>query len=133
MSCREAFDAAFYCQSLGGQWNAVYREGEVRSCSAHWEDFWFCMRTRTNSGPSKAAAIREYYRGKELAKYGPGKPSSTDVWEARTEKVPVGSTFNEPLQSPDISDEEWRVLEIQRRRAVQQSMAAAAVADSQGS
>ena len=46
MSCRQAFDAAFYCQSLGGQFNNLYRYGTIRSCSENWKDFWFCMRTK---------------------------------------------------------------------------------------
>jgi hypothetical protein len=47
MSCRQAFDAAFYCQSLGGQFNNLYRYGNIRSCSENWRDFWFCMRTKS--------------------------------------------------------------------------------------
>jgi hypothetical protein len=47
MSCRQAFDAAFYCQSLGGQFNNLYRYGGIRSCSENWKDFWFCMRTKS--------------------------------------------------------------------------------------
>ncbi|KAI1869068.1 uncharacterized protein JN550_006055 [Neoarthrinium moseri] len=124
MSCRQALDAAFYCQSPGGQWNAVYREGNVRSCSSHWDDLFFCMRTRTMGGPVKEEAVRDHYRQKELAKYGPGRPSSADVWEPRQEKVPVGSAFREKYEKPDISDEEWRVLEIQRRKAIQEALAA---------
>jgi hypothetical protein len=29
MSCRQAFDQAFYCQSLGGKFNDIYRYGEA--------------------------------------------------------------------------------------------------------
>jgi hypothetical protein len=47
MSCRQAFDAAFYCQSLGGQFNNLYRYGGIRNCSENWKDFWFCMRTKS--------------------------------------------------------------------------------------
>lgn len=47
MSCRQAFDAAFYCQSLGGQFNNLYRYGGIRSCSENWKDFWFCMKTKS--------------------------------------------------------------------------------------
>jgi hypothetical protein len=47
MSCREAFDAAFYCQSLGGQFTNLYRYGGIRSCSENWSDFWFCMRMKS--------------------------------------------------------------------------------------
>jgi hypothetical protein len=46
MSCREAFDSAFYCQSMGGQFNNLYRYGGVKSCSEHWSSFWFCMRMK---------------------------------------------------------------------------------------
>lgn len=121
MSCRQAFDAAFHCNSLGGQWTSVYRAGSVRSCSEHWDDFWFCMRTRAYSSPQKEEAIRDHYRKKEYAKYfAPGRPSSTDVWEPRTEKVEPGSAFREPLDMPDVSDEEWRRREIERRRRVQE-------------
>ncbi|KAI0142423.1 hypothetical protein F4776DRAFT_611988 [Hypoxylon sp. NC0597] len=121
MSCRQAFDAAFHCNSLGGQWTSVYRAGSVRSCSEHWDDFWFCMRTRAYSSPQKEEAIRDHYRKKEYAKYfAPGRPSSADVWEPRTEKVEPGSAFREPLDMPDVSDEEWRRREIERRRRVQE-------------
>ncbi|OTA94048.1 hypothetical protein M434DRAFT_395122 [Hypoxylon sp. CO27-5] len=121
MSCRQAFDAAFHCNSLGGQWTSVYRAGTVRSCSEHWDDFWFCMRTRAYSSPQKEEAIRDHYRKKEYAKYfAPGRVSSTDVWEPRSEKVEPGTAFREPLDMPDVSDEEWRRREIERRRRVQE-------------
>lgn len=123
MVCRDALDAAFYCQSPGGQWNAVYREGNVRSCSDHWEDLWFCMRTRAMTGKMKEGMIRDHYRAKELRKYGPGKPNSTDVWESREDKVEPGTAFTERYAPPNISDEEWRTLEIQNRRAVQDALA----------
>ncbi|RYP67938.1 hypothetical protein DL771_006971 [Monosporascus sp. 5C6A] len=125
MSCRAAFDAAFHCNSLGGQWTSVYRSGGVRSCSEHWDDFWFCMRTRTYPGPLKEEAIRDHYRRRELARYhGPGKPSSTDVWEPRTERLPPGAAFREPLgpMPHDLSDEEWYAMEIERRRRVQEAL-----------
>ncbi|KAF4341253.1 early meiotic induction 1 [Fusarium beomiforme] len=98
MSCRQAFDQAWACNSMGGQFNAVYRYGEMRSCSEHWDDFWFCMRTKSYSPEMREKAIRDYYRAKEFAKYGPGKPSSEDVWESREEKVPEGTVFNEPVE-----------------------------------
>ncbi|KAI1499807.1 hypothetical protein F5X99DRAFT_388656 [Biscogniauxia marginata] len=118
MSCRQSFDLAFHCNSLGGQWASVYRSGAVRSCSHHWDDFWFCMRARAYSGRVKEDAVRDYYRRKEVAKYGPGRPSSTDVWEARTERLEPGAAFAEPYDMPDVSDEEWRRLEIERRRQI---------------
>ncbi|RYP14367.1 hypothetical protein DL765_006412 [Monosporascus sp. GIB2] len=125
MSCRAAFDAAFHCNSLGGQWTSVYRSGGVRSCSDHWDDFWFCMRTRAYPGALKEEAIRDHYRRRELARYhGPGKPSSADVWEPRTERLPPGTAFREPLgpMPHDLSDEEWYAMEIERRRRVQEAL-----------
>lgn len=83
---------------MGGQFNAVYRYGEMRSCSEHWDDFWFCMRTKSYSPEMREKAIRDYYRAKEFTKYGPGKPSSEDVWESREGKVPEGTVFNEPVE-----------------------------------
>jgi hypothetical protein len=50
MSCRQAFDSAFYCQSMGGQFNNLYRYGGVRSCSENWSDFWFCMKAKSAGG-----------------------------------------------------------------------------------
>ncbi|CAM1504155.1 Fc.00g017460.m01.CDS01 [Cosmosporella sp. VM-42] len=98
MSCRQAFDQAWACNSMGGQWNAVYRYGEMRSCSEQWDDFWFCMRTKSYSGEMREKAIRAHYRNKEFAKYGAGKPSSEDVWESREEKVTPGSVFTEKIE-----------------------------------
>jgi len=57
MSCRQAFDAAFYCQSLGGQFNNLYRYGGIRSCSENWKDFWFCMRTKSYPPELKERAL----------------------------------------------------------------------------
>ncbi|KAI1745681.1 hypothetical protein F4680DRAFT_402978 [Xylaria scruposa] len=122
MSCRQAFDHAYHCNSLGGQWTAVYRAGTVRSCSEQWDDFWFCMRTRAYSGAVKEDAIRDYYRQKELRKYGDGRPNSTDVWEPRSERLPPGSAFQERYVKPDISDEEWYRLEIERQRMIQRML-----------
>ncbi|KAG5930481.1 hypothetical protein E4U42_001053 [Claviceps africana] len=97
MSCRQAFDLAWSCNGLAGQFNSVYRHGNMRSCSEHWDDFWFCMRTRAHTGPLKADMIRTHYRNKAYRKYGQDKPSSEDIWEKRTEKLPPGSTFNIPF------------------------------------
>jgi hypothetical protein len=85
MSCRQAFDNAFYCQSLGGQFNNVYRYGQLKDCSTHWSEFWFCMRTKNKSEESKAELIQEWYRKKE-DKYRTG-PSSEDVWTERKERL----------------------------------------------
>ncbi|EEH03792.1 conserved hypothetical protein [Histoplasma capsulatum G186AR] len=95
MSCRSAFDYAFFCQSLGGQWVNVYRYGELRSCSEHWSDFWFCMRTRSYSAEEKARMVADRYRRKAV-KYKTG-PSSEDVWDVRTE--PVKGAFQGDLKA----------------------------------
>jgi hypothetical protein len=55
MSCRQAFDAAFYCQSLGGQFNNLYRYGGIRSCSENWKDFWFCMKSRSTGDDERSS------------------------------------------------------------------------------
>lgn len=133
MSCRQAFDAAFHCNSLGGQWLSVYREGGVRSCSEHWDDFWFCMRARAYSGPLKEDAIRDRYRRRELARYhAPGAPSSADVWEPRTELLAPGSAFAHPYVKPDVGDEEWRLREMEHWRAVRQMLKAEEEAEAAG-
>lgn len=88
LSCRDAFDYAWHCQSPGGQFTAVYRSGGLRSCSELWDDFWFCMRIKSYGPELKKEAIKEWYREKEREKYdGPGKRSSEDVWESRDQKV----------------------------------------------
>jgi hypothetical protein len=122
MSCRQAFDLAWQCNSLGGQWNAVYRYGSMRSCSENWDDFWFCMRTKSYSADMRERAIKEHYRAKEVAKYGSGKPSSEDIWEARTTKVEPGSTFAESFGAPKVDDEEWRRQESERRQQIRDGL-----------
>lgn len=86
MNCRQQFDQAFYCQSLGGKFNDIYRYGEFRSCSEQWNAFWFCMRTRTLGDDAKAAQTMDYYRDRDLKRrkqFG----SSEDVWDIRTRSV----------------------------------------------
>ncbi|GAD97309.1 conserved hypothetical protein [Paecilomyces variotii No. 5] len=85
MDCRSAFDYAFFCQSFGGQFVSVYRYGELRSCSEHWDNFWTCMKARSYPDESRKRMIREHNRKKAI-KYKTG-PSSEDVWEIRTEPV----------------------------------------------
>ncbi|KAI1493014.1 hypothetical protein F5X96DRAFT_296263 [Biscogniauxia mediterranea] len=121
MSCQQSFDQAFYCNSFGGQWMSVYRTGAARSCSEYWSEFWFCMRARSmRAGEARDNTVRDYYRRRELARYGPGRPSSTDVWEPRTERLAPGEAFSQPYVAPEVDDEEWRRLEIQRRRMVRE-------------
>ncbi|KAL6892271.1 hypothetical protein GGI43DRAFT_413560 [Trichoderma evansii] len=123
MSCRQAFDQAWSCNSLGGQWNAVYRQGEMRSCSHLWDDFWFCMRTKSFTGTIKENAIREHYRRKEYEKYyAPGSHSSEEIWEAREQKVAPGTAFSEAIEIAQVDDDEWRRLEDERRKKIRQDL-----------
>ncbi|PHH87512.1 hypothetical protein CDD83_8759 [Cordyceps sp. RAO-2017] len=122
MSCRQAFDLAWSCNSLGGQFNSVYRYGTMRSCSEVWDDFWFCMRTKSYTGELKENMIREHYRNKEHAKYGGGKPSSEDVWESRPRRVQPGTAFSERVDQPVVNDDEWRRMEAQRRDEIRRGL-----------
>lgn len=93
MSCRAAFDSAFYCSSLGGHFNDIYRYGQLRSCSDHWNDFWFCMRTKNSySGQDvKERMVQERYREKEdRVKAG---PNSEHVWTKRAPGEEVRGAF----------------------------------------
>nr|POF17580.1 early meiotic induction protein 1 [Quercus suber] len=86
MSCRDAFDQAFYCQSFGGKFNDVYRYGAVKECSEHWGAFWFCMRIRTLPGKDKEEQIADFYRTRDEKRkrlWG----SSEDVWDLRDKAV----------------------------------------------
>lgn len=85
MSCRQAFDSAFYCQSPGGQFINVYRYGGLRDCGESWAAFWFCMRTKSYPDVERQRRIREFYRQRDR-KYRIG-PSSEDVWDMRTKPV----------------------------------------------
>ncbi|QPH06270.1 hypothetical protein C2857_004640 [Epichloe festucae Fl1] len=122
MSCRQAFDLAWSCNGLGGQFNSVYRYGNMRSCSEHWDDFWLCMRTRAYTGDLKANMVRTHYRNKAYRRYGEGKPSSEDIWESRTERLPPGSAFNVPVGEADVGDEEWRAKDEARRRKLREGL-----------
>jgi Protein of unknown function (DUF3128) len=104
ISCRSAFDYAFFCQSFGGQFVNVYRYGTFRSCSNHWQDFWLCMRTRQWNKADREKAIADHYR-KKVIKYKQG-PSSEDVWEMRTE--PVKDAFQGDLEALERQVDEWR-------------------------
>lgn len=86
MSCRQAFDQAYYCQSLGGKFKDIYRFGAIQSCSEQWGAFWFCMRTRAYGPEEKERQVVEHYREREERKrkqFG----SSEDVWQLRTKAV----------------------------------------------
>ena len=82
MSCRDAFDHAFYCSSLGGKFMDVYRFGTVQSCSDHWAAFRFCMRTRTLPKEERERRIVDHYAERDERRereFG----SSERVWEMR--------------------------------------------------
>lgn len=117
MSCRDAFDAAFYCNSMGGQFNHLYRYGSVGSCSENWNDFWFCMRTRTHGDREKQEAIKARYRDKVARKYPRGEfgRSSEDVWKSRDKKVEWGEAFKTPFPEFKGTDEEWNRMERENR------------------
>ncbi|RAR16589.1 Early meiotic induction protein 1 [Stemphylium lycopersici] len=98
MSCRAAFDSAFYCSSLGGHFNDIYRYGQLRSCSDHWNDFWFCMRTKNSySGQDvKERMVQDRYREKEQRlKSG---PNSEHVWTKRGVGEEVKGAFSRPAE-----------------------------------
>lgn len=114
---------AYYCQSLGGQWNNVYRYGDLRSCSELWNDFFFCMRAKgTPAGKVKEDMIKEHYRGKLLAKYGPGKPSSEDVWQERKERVAPDEAFALPVEPPQVDDVELQKWEMARMERIRKGL-----------
>jgi len=99
MSCRETFDNAFYCHSLGGKFNDVYRYGHLKDCSEQWGAFWFCMRINTLPDRDKQRMVRDYYAARDERRrkeFG----SSEDVWEIR-EKA-VTSAFG---RDPDADEE----------------------------
>jgi len=122
MSCRDAFDYAWHCNTPAAQWNAVYRYGGVRSCSDLWEDFWFCMRTKQYGPEMRAEAVRAHYRERMNEKYyAPGKKSSEDVWESRERLVEPGTAFRHRFDDPAAEgDAEWNLREMERRRRIRE-------------
>ncbi|KAI1961105.1 hypothetical protein LOZ58_003593 [Ophidiomyces ophidiicola] len=108
MSCRMAFDYAFFCQSFGGQWVNYYRYGELKDCSQHWSDFWFCMRTKSYSEADKAKMIVDHNR-KKATKWKTG-PNSEDVWDIRTE--PVRGAFEGDFEA---AEREMKLAEQRER------------------
>ncbi|RKF72903.1 hypothetical protein GcM1_246103 [Golovinomyces cichoracearum] len=118
MSCRDAFDSAYYCASLGGAFTNLYRYGTVRSCSDHWDKFWFCMRTRTYDNKSKEEAIKDYYRKVELSKYGKRGTSSQDIWKSRDHLVQKGTAFKSDEEEWKGTDEELRTAILDMRKRI---------------
>src|SRR4051794_9306041 len=91
MSCRAAFDSAFFCKSPGGRFMDIYRYGAMRDCSEHWTDFWFCMRIKSKAASLKRELVEERYRQKEeRLKAG---PNSEDVWDVRGPRERVVGAF----------------------------------------
>ncbi|RVX67329.1 hypothetical protein B0A52_09110 [Exophiala mesophila] len=104
MTCQSAFNYAMFCNMFSGQFLNVYRYGEFRSCSNHWDDFWLCMRTRTWADADRAKAIQDHYR-KKAVKYKMG-PSSEDVWELRTE--PLKDAMQGNLEELEARTAAWK-------------------------
>lgn len=90
MKCAQCFDLAYYCSSMAGQFNNIYRYGGLRSCSEQWAQWRFCMRTKAMSEDTRKLKIREWNQ-RRAAQYKMGK-SSEDVWNVR--KEPVEDAFS---------------------------------------
>lgn len=107
ISCQSAFDSAFYCQSLGGQFNNVYRYGTLRDCREQWKQFWFCMKTNRGflGDEEREKRVREHYKLREM-KYRVG-PSSEDVWKPRT--MMVQGAFERSLEEDERVEREQRL------------------------
>jgi len=106
MNCRQAFDQAFYCQSLGGKFNDIYRFGHLKDCNEQWGAFWFCMRHRTLSAKDREPQIRDYYEERDERRrreFG----SSEDVWEIR--EKPVERAF---WKDPDADEDDGRGVQV---------------------
>ncbi|KAG2213387.1 uncharacterized protein EV154DRAFT_478872 [Mucor mucedo] len=80
-SASETFDAAFQCYTLGAQAINYYRYGSKKDCAGKWEDFKFCLKTKTKSSELADAMLRERKANKEAARMR-GR-NSEEVWEAR--------------------------------------------------
>jgi hypothetical protein len=105
MSCRQAFDQAFYCQSLGGKFNDIYRYGSLNSCSEQWGAFWFCMRVRQYADKDKQEVIKEFYKDRD-AKRQQQFGSSEDIWEIRTKGVEKAFWKNVDAEDGDVAVKE---------------------------
>lgn len=104
MSCRQAFDQAYYCQSLAGKFHDIYRYGRIQSCSEQWGAFWFCMRVRTLPQKDKESQIRDYYADRDERRrkeFG----NSENVWEIR-EKAVDRAFWKDPDVDGDVAVEE---------------------------
>ncbi|CAO1602170.1 hypothetical protein XANCAGTX0491_005800 [Xanthoria calcicola] len=108
ISCQAAFDSAYYCQSLGGQFNNVYRYGTLRDCREQWKQFWFCMKTNRGflGDEEREKRVRQHYKLREM-KYRVG-PSSEDVWKPRTRMVE--GAFERSLEEDERMEREQALL-----------------------
>ena len=97
MKCSLAFDHAYYCSSMGGQLNNIYRYGGLRSCKEQWKQWRFCMRTKAMGEEERRKRIREWYMEREARKR-VGR-SSERVWDVRTE--PVVGAFSKSVDDVD--------------------------------
>ncbi|GAB7366080.1 hypothetical protein MBLNU230_g7645t1 [Neophaeotheca triangularis] len=106
LSCRQLFDQAFYCQSLGGKFNDIYRFGTLQACNEHWSAFWFCMRARSLDKGERERQVVEFYRDRDERRrkqWG----SSEDVWPLRERMVERAF-----WRDPDVEEggeREWTV------------------------
>lgn len=80
-SASQTFDAVWNCYTLGAQALNYYRYGEKKDCTQKWEDFKFCLTTKTKSNEIADRMIREREQEKAMAKK--RSRSSEEVWELR--------------------------------------------------
>ncbi|CDH48250.1 predicted protein [Lichtheimia corymbifera JMRC:FSU:9682] len=80
-SVSQTFDAVWNCYTLGAQALNYYRYGEKKDCSEKWEDFKFCLTTKTKSNEVADRMIRK--REEEKAMEKKRLRSSEEVWELR--------------------------------------------------
>ncbi|OBZ91809.1 hypothetical protein A0J61_00142 [Choanephora cucurbitarum] len=69
------------CYTLSSQATNYYRYGTKKDCSGKWDDFKFCLKTKTKPVDVADAMLRERKAAKEAVKK-QGR-SSEEVWEAR--------------------------------------------------
>ncbi|KAG2220567.1 hypothetical protein INT45_008748 [Circinella minor] len=84
-SISQTFDNVFQCYTLGAQAIHYYRYGEKKDCSSYYEDFKFCLSTKTKSNQVGDSMIKKRELEKQVQKK--QLRSSEEVWEARDLKV----------------------------------------------
>ncbi|KAI8085079.1 uncharacterized protein BX664DRAFT_284090 [Halteromyces radiatus] len=80
-SASQAFNSVWQCYTLGSQALNYYRYGSKKDCSAKYEDFKFCLTTKTKTSKVADAMIRKREEEKRIEKE--KQRSSEDVWELR--------------------------------------------------